>query len=85
MSAASVNDISTVDQSGSSDGSCDGGEVVVVPGAEAALAMAISWVAMVTWSICVYGPSTGGYPPMTSAASRSVRMASCSPLSASQE
>jgi hypothetical protein len=71
------------DQSGSPGGSSDGCEAVAVPCAEADLA--IAWVAVVTRSICAYGPSIGGNPPMTSAASRSVRMASCSPLSASHE
>jgi len=80
---ASVNDTSTRDQSGSPGGSPDGCEAVAVLGAEAELAMA--WVAVVTRSIYAYGPSIGGNPPMTSAASRSVRMASCRPASASQE
>jgi hypothetical protein len=31
------------------------------------------------------GPSSGGNPPMTCAESRSLRMASCNPATASQE
>jgi hypothetical protein len=84
---ASVNVTSTCDQSsspaGSSGASADDREVGAVLDAEAELAS--TWVASVTASICGYGPPIGGNPPMTSAESRSVRMASCNPASASQE
>jgi hypothetical protein len=76
----SLSVISTWDQSGSSDGSAGGGEDAVL-GAETAS----WWVAMLTWSIWAYGPSSGGNPPMTRAVSRSVRTASWSPARASQE
>ena len=72
---------STDDQSKSSE---DVWPVVCVVGA-CCVPVDISWVAAVTRSIWAYGPSIGGYPPMTSAANRLVRMASCSPHNASQE